>query len=111
MPKARGGQGLDVAGMAACYEERGRSIFGPVVFNCAAPDDGNMMLLEKVATEAQKARWLQPIVDGKLRSAFAMTEHAPSAGHDPGLLRSRATPDREDGVGSDGVRARKECER
>ena len=76
MPKARGGQGLKVAEMAPCYEEMGRSIFGPVVFNCAAPDDGNMILLEKVATEAQKTRWLQPIVDGKLRSAFAMTEPA-----------------------------------
>src|SRR3546814_13914946 len=77
MPKSRGGQGLDVAGMAACYEEMGRSIFGPVAFNCAAPDDGNMMLLEKVATEAQKERWLQPIVDGQVRPAFAMTEPAP----------------------------------
>ncbi|HEY9548679.1 MAG TPA: acyl-CoA dehydrogenase family protein [Kiloniellaceae bacterium] len=93
MPKSRGGQGLDVAGMAACYEEMGRSIFGPVAFNCAAPDDGNMMLLEKVATDAQKERWLQPIVDGKVRSAFAMTEPAPGAGSDPGLMLSRAQRD------------------
>jgi len=98
MPKARGGQGLNVAGMAACYEEMGRSIFGPVVFNCAAPDDGNMMLLEKVAREDQKARWLQPIVDGKLRSAFAMTEPAPGAGSDPGLMLSRAERDGDDWV-------------
>jgi acyl-CoA dehydrogenase len=91
MPKARGGQGLTVAGMAACYEEMGRSIFGPVVFNCAPPDDGNMILLEKVATEAQKERWLQPIVDGKARSAFAMTEPAPGAGSDPSSMRTRAT--------------------
>ncbi|MEQ8356999.1 MAG: acyl-CoA dehydrogenase family protein [Kiloniellaceae bacterium] len=90
MPKARGGQGLNVAAMAACYEEMGRAIFGPVVFNSAAPDDGNMILLEKVATEQQKTRWLQPIVDGKLRSAFAMTEPAPGAGSDPGLMLSRA---------------------
>ena len=90
MPKARGGQGLSVAAMAACYEEMGRSIFGPVVFNAAAPDDGTMIVLEKIATEAQKARWLQPIVDGKVRSAFAMTEPAPGAGSDPGLMRSRA---------------------
>ncbi len=90
MPKARGGQGLPVVGMAACYEEMGRSIFGPVVFNCAAPDDGNMLLLEKVATEAQKARWLQPIIDGKLRSAFAMTEPMPGAGSDPAAMRTRA---------------------
>ncbi len=98
MPKARGGQGLNVAAMAACYEEMGRSIFGPVVFNCSAPDDGNMILLEKVATEAQKERWLQPIVDGKLRSAFAMTEPAPGAGSDPGLMLSRAERDGDDWV-------------
>jgi acyl-CoA dehydrogenase len=90
MPKARGGQGLPVVGMAACYEEMARSVFGPVVFNCAAPDDGNMLLLEKVATEAQKERWLQPIVDGTARSAFAMTEPMPGAGSDPSAMRTRA---------------------
>jgi acyl-CoA dehydrogenase len=90
MPKARGGQGLSVTGMAACYEEMGRSLFGPVTFNCAAPDDGNMLLLEKVASDAQKARWLQPIVDGKMRSAFAMTEPMPGAGSDPSAMRTRA---------------------
>jgi len=90
MPKAKGGQGLPVTGMAACYEEMGRSIFGPVVFNCAAPDDGNMLLLEKVASETQKARWLQPVVDGRVRSAFAMTEPMPGAGSDPSAMRTRA---------------------
>lgn len=90
MPKARGGQGLPVVGMAACYEEMAHSIFGPVVFNAAAPDDGNMLLLEKVATEAQKARWLQPIVDGVVRSTFVMTEPMPGAGSDPSAMRTRA---------------------
>lgn len=90
MPRARGGLGLTVAEMAVCYEEMGRSIFGPVAFNCAAPDDGNMILLEKAATDAQKARWLQPIVDGEVRSAFAMTEPAPGAGSDPSAMRTRA---------------------
>ncbi len=90
MPKARGGQGLNLAAMAVCYEEMGRSIFGPVAFNCGAPDDGNMILLEKVATEEQKARWLQPVVDGKVRSAFAMTEPAPGSGSDPSLMLTRA---------------------
>ena len=42
-----GGQGLGLMGMAACYEEMNRSIFGPVVFNSAAPDDGNMMILKQ----------------------------------------------------------------
>ena len=79
-----GGQDLGKVGMAVCYEEMNRSIFGPCVFNSAAPDDGNMMVLEKVATDAQKERWLQPIVQGKARSAFAMTEPHPGSGSDPG---------------------------
>ena len=54
MPKARGGLGLPVTGMAAAYEEMGRSIFGPCAFNCAAPDDGNLILLEKIGTDTQK---------------------------------------------------------
>ena len=92
MPVERGGQGLPIVGMAACYEEMNRSIFGPVVFNSAAPDDGNMMVLEKVGTPAQKARWLQPIVDGQVRSAFVMTEPAPGSGSDPaGMMRTEAT--------------------
>jgi len=90
MPKSWGGQGLPVIGMAACYEEMGRSIFGPVACNCAAPDDGNMMLLEKVARDDQKERWLQPIVDGKLRSSFAMTEPMPGGGSDPSAMRTTA---------------------
>jgi acyl-CoA dehydrogenase len=90
MPKERGGQGLSVVGMAAAYEEMNRSIFGPVCFNAAAPDDGNMILLNKVGTPAQKERWLQPIVDGKVRSAFAMTEPAPGGGSDPTMIGTRA---------------------
>ena len=91
MPRERGGQGLGMVGLAACYEEMGRSIFGPVCFNAAAPDDGNMLLLDKVATEAQKERWLQPIIDGEARSAFAMTEPMPGAGSDPSAMRTTAT--------------------
>src|SRR5687767_8318686 len=90
MPKARGGQGLNVVGMAACYEEMNYSRFGPVVFNCAAPDDGNMTVLEKIGTERQKTRWLQPIVDGKVRSAIVMTEPAPGAGSDPFMMQTTA---------------------
>ncbi|MEW5703243.1 MAG: acyl-CoA dehydrogenase family protein [Pseudomonadota bacterium] len=91
MPKERGGQGFGMVGLAILYEEMARSIFGPVIFNAAAPDDGNMLLLNKVGTEAQKARWLQPIVDGEARSAFAMTEPTPGAGSDPGAMQTRAT--------------------
>jgi acyl-CoA dehydrogenase len=89
-PRERGGQGLTMVDMAACYEEMNRSIFGPVVFNSAAPDDGNMMVLNRVATVAQKARWLQPIIDGKVRSSFAMTEPAPGSGSDPNMMQTRA---------------------
>ena len=91
MPKARGGQGLTVAGLAACYEEMGRSIFGPVCFNAAAPDDGTMIVLNKVAREDQKARWLQPIIDGTVRSSFAMTEPSPGSGSDPAAMLTSAT--------------------
>lgn len=90
MPKQRGGQGVGVVGMAACYEEMARSPFGPVVFNCAAPDDGTMILLNKVLGEEQKDRWLQPLVDGKARSAFAMTEPMPGAGSDPSSMLTTA---------------------
>jgi acyl-CoA dehydrogenase len=90
MPRELGGLGLNVSGLAVCYEAMGRSIFGPVVFNCAAPDDGNMTVLSKLGTAEQKRRWLMPIIEGKVRSAFAMTEPAPGAGSDPGLMRTRA---------------------
>src|SRR5690554_148251 len=90
MPQERGGQGLNMMEMAACYEEMNRSIFGPVVFNSAAPDDGNMMVLNKVATPEQKQRWLQPIIDGEVRSSFAMTEPAPGSGSDPSMMRTTA---------------------
>lgn len=90
MSKSRGGGGLSITGMAACYEEMNYSIFGPAVFNSCAPDDGNMILLEKVATDAQKSRWLQPIIDGAARSAFVMTEPEPGAGSDPGMMQTRA---------------------
>ena len=91
MPKERGGQGLPITGMAACYEEMGRSIYGPVCFNSAAPDDGNMILLNRVGTEAQKERWLQPIIDGKVRSSFVMTEPMPGSGSDPSAMQTTAT--------------------
>lgn len=91
MPVERGGRAQNMVGMAACYEEMNRSIFGPVVFNSAAPDDGNMMVLNKVATEEQKERWLQPIIDGEINSSFAMTEPAPGSGSDPSMMLTTAT--------------------
>ena len=93
MPRERGGLGLGVMGMAACYEEMGHSLFGPASFNCAAPDDGNMILLERVGTEAQKERWLDPIIEGRVRSSFAMTEPAPGSGSDPSMMLTSAERD------------------
>lgn len=90
LKKETGGRGLNKMGMAVCYEEMNRSIFGPVVFNSAAPDDGTMMLLEAVGTEAQKERWLEPLVRGEVRSAFAMTEPHPGGGSDPGMMKTTA---------------------
>lgn len=92
LKKETGGQDLGRVGMAVCYEEMNRSIFGPVVFNSAAPDDGNMMVLERAATPEQKECWLQPIVQGRVRSAFVMTEPAPGSGSDPGgMMLTTAT--------------------
>ena len=85
-----GGAGLGKMGMAVCYEEMNRSIFGPACFNSAAPDDGNMMVLEALGTPEQKQRWLAPIVEGKVRSAFAMTEPHPGGGSDPSMIQTRA---------------------
>lgn len=92
MPKERGGLGLPVVGWAALYEEANHSIFGPAALNCAAPDDGNMSVLNKaLPSDAQKDKWLQPIIDGKVRSSFVMTEPAPGSGSDPGgMMLTRA---------------------
>lgn len=89
--KEYGGMDLPIIGWAGMYEEANRSIFGPAVFNCAAPDDGNMRVLRKVGTAAQRERWLKPIVEGKVRSSFAMTEPHPGAGSDPGMMLTKAT--------------------
>ncbi|MDP5307418.1 acyl-CoA dehydrogenase family protein [Paracoccus spongiarum] len=93
VPREMGGMGLSVVGRAVMYEEANRSIFGPVVFNCAAPDDGNMDVLARIATPDQQVRWLAPIVEGRARSAFVMTEPHPGGGSDPGMIRTTATRD------------------
>ena len=94
-PKARGGGGLKMAEQAVLYEEMNRSIFGPVCFNCAAPDDGNMRVLAQIATPEQQDRWLQPIIDGTVHSSFIMTEpmdeDGGGCGSDPSQTRTEAT--------------------
>ena len=88
-----GGLGLSHVGRAIAFEEAGYSPLGPVAMNCAAPDEGNMHLLEAVATPAHKARFLAPLAAGTLRSCFCMTEPPPGAGSDPSMLLSTATRD------------------
>lgn len=89
-PKEYGGMELPIVAWAAIYEEAARSLFGPLAINCMAPDDGNMNMLRLVGTQAQKDKWLAPIVAGKVRSAFAMTEPKPGGGSDPTMIRTRA---------------------
>ena len=98
------GAGLSKVGIAVCYEAMNRSIFGPAVFNAAAPDDGNMQVLEKLATPEQQERWLQPIADGRVRSSFAMTEPHPGSGSDPSMMLTTAE---RSGGGSYVIRGRK----
>ena len=80
--KALGGLGLTHVEKAVVFEEAGYSWLGPTALNIHAPDEGNIHLMEEVATAAQKDRWLRPQVAGELRSCFAMTEPAPGAGSD-----------------------------
>ena len=96
LPKDLGGLALGPMGMATLFREMGRSLLGPKVFHCDAPDQGNMDLLLKHAAPAQRARYLQPLVNGDITSAFSMTEPAPGAGADPTNLRTTA---RKDGNG------------
>lgn len=88
-----GGLGLSHVAKAVVFEAAGYSPLGPIALNIHAPDEGNVHLMEVVATRAQKTRWLQPLVAGTCRSCFAMTEPAPGAGSDPSMLQTSAVRD------------------
>jgi acyl-CoA dehydrogenase len=92
MPDARYGPGLLNWEYGMLCEVMGRSPIAPRVFNCAAPDTGNMEILAEHGTPEQKERWLRPLLEGEIRSCYSMTEPE-VAGSDPTGLRTRAVRD------------------
>ena len=98
LPPELGGQGFGQVKLALMHEIEGSSIWwGPIVFGNQAPDSGNAEVLALYGTEAQKRRWLDPLLAGEIRSAFSMTE-AYTAGSDPTGLATRAVLDGDEWV-------------
>jgi len=97
MPEEWGGMGLGHVDLAMVQAEAAKSYYGPWVFNCQAPDEGNMHTLLHWATEEQAEKYLKPLCEGKVWSCFAMTEPE-VAGSDPTLIRTRGYEDGEEWV-------------
>jgi acyl-CoA dehydrogenase len=96
-PHRFGGREPSHREQAVLFEAAGWSTLGPVALNCAAPDEGNMFVLSKIATEEQAEEFLAPVIDGRQRSVFAMTEPG-GAGSDPNQLATEAVFDGTDYV-------------
>lgn len=92
-PKEFGGRGFSHVEQAIIFEAAGYSILGPIALHFHAPDEGNIHLLNVVATPGQRERYLRRLATGEMRSCFAMTEPDGGAGADPALLKVRAKPD------------------
>ena len=97
MPEEWGGMGLGHVELAMVQAEAARSYYGPWVFNCQAPDEGNMHTLLHWATDDQKDKYLKPLCEGRTWSCFAMTEPE-VAGSDPTLIRTNGYQDGEEWV-------------
>ena len=98
MPKELGGMGLNIQEFTPVLEAAGRSLIGPVAIHCSAPDEGNMHMLHTFATEEQREKYLRPLVEGNVFSAFSMTEPPPGAGSDPKMVQSHAYKDGDEWV-------------
>src|SRR5580698_9288694 len=91
-----GGKGYGQLKLALLNEILGRSSWAPIVFGCAAPDTGNAEIIAAYGTPAQKAKWLQPLLEGEVFSSYSMTE--PHGGADPTTFRTRAMRDGDEWV-------------